>query len=174
MWGVTLCEWVRLALPNISNEIWGEFFLDSMTLFDNEALHSFKMGNQWRSDRVSQPGIPKPSKWLWKPQNSHTSPHSQELAAGLCHEPDKSTQPVYHHFTTLLKPTLRSLKYLFLSALYPPFCTYLSPPQVFHAQNTPSSLHQAMKTTTHEDPYHMSQFKLFQLFSPLTNVHLGR
>jgi len=64
------------------------------------ALHSFKTGNQWRSDRVSQAGIPEPSKWLWKPQNLHASPHSQELPAGLCHEQYKSTQPVYHQFTT--------------------------------------------------------------------------
>jgi hypothetical protein len=73
-------------------------------------LYSFKMGNQWRSDTVSQAGIPEPSKWLWKPQNSHPSPHSQELAAGLCHKPDKSTQPVYHQFTTLFTSTLRSFE----------------------------------------------------------------
>lgn len=137
------------------------------------ALHSFKMGNQWRSDRVSQAGIPKPSKWLWKPQNLHASPHSHELPAGLCHEPHKSTQPVYHQFTTLLTPTLGPLKYLFPSALYPPFCMYLPPPQMFHAEPTPSSLNQSMKTTKHEDPYHMSQFKSFPLFPPLTNAHLG-
>jgi hypothetical protein len=138
------CSASGLALPNISNRgLQGELFLDSAT-FENEGTTFLQnTRNQWPTDTVSYARRPEPSTWLWKPQNSHPLPHSQELAAGLCSQPNESTQPLYHQFSTILTTTPTSMKYKFPSALYAHFCMHLSPPQVFHAQPTSSSLIQS-------------------------------
>lgn len=140
----------------------------------------------WRNDTASQPGMPPSEQGKSMTQwHSVTSRYTRTIkmtgkASGLtcittitrtnCWSLSWARQ-IHPQFTTHLMPTFRSLKYLFPSALYPPLCMYLSPRQVFHALPTPLSLNQSMKTTKHEDPYHMSQFKSFHLFSPFTNVY---
>ena len=125
-----------------------------------------KSMTQWHT--VSQAGIPEPSIWLGKPQDSHASQHSQELTAGLCHEPDKSTQLSTNNIlhVSCLHSDLWSVCSL-QPSIHPSVCVCLPQP-------TPLSFNQPMQTTKHEDPYHMSQLKSFHLFSPFTNVYPGR
>ena len=114
--------WYTMTQWQCHNPVYNDAVTECHNPVYNDAVTVSQPGIQWRSDRVSQPGIPKPWTWLWKPQNSHESPHSQELAACLCHEPDKSTQPVYHQFITLLTPYTQIFE---VSVPYSPLSTLL-------------------------------------------------